>query len=182
VKCAPVAAALVVILALTGSCTTKRQALIVMAVGATGTLGSVLAADRCALGTKDAQCDAVAVALAFGLSGVTTIVALVNLIYLAATPEDSNLEMDEPTAIATLPDAETAIARKRDDARVLTKEAGVAARERDCESVRDLGRQVLDLDAEFHSTVFVADEAIKRCLERAAKNPPVDPPLAPQPP
>lgn len=55
--------------------------------------------------------------------------------------------------------------RKRLEAWELTKEAGQAARERDCIQVEAIHPRVRALDMEFHVSVFMRDVAIQRCLQ-----------------
>jgi hypothetical protein len=46
----------------------------------------------------------------------------------------------------------------------LTKQAAVAARQRDCTQVQAIAPRVFDLDHDFHTVVFMRDVAIQRCL------------------
>jgi hypothetical protein len=55
-------------------------------------------------------------------------------------------------------------ARAREHAWVLTKQAALAARNGNCELVRETSAKVRAEDADFHATVFVHDVAIARCL------------------
>jgi hypothetical protein len=60
----------------------------------------------------------------------------------------------------------------RAEAWELTKQAQAAARMYDCLRVNKLNDKVLLLDPEFHRVVFIADAAIKRCLDAAKPNVP----------
>lgn len=66
---------------------------------------------------------------------------------------------------------------------ILTKEAETAARSGDCATVAKLDAQVGQLDDDFHTTVFLGDVAIARCL--GAVQAPAEPehtPVRTQPP
>lgn len=56
--------------------------------------------------------------------------------------------------------------KKRLEAWELTKQAGQAARERDCMQVEAIHPRVRELDLEFHGIVFMRDVAIQRCLAK----------------
>lgn len=56
--------------------------------------------------------------------------------------------------------------KKRLEAWELTKQAGQAARERDCMQVEAIHPRVRELDLEFHNIVFMRDVAIQRCLAK----------------
>jgi hypothetical protein len=62
-------------------------------------------------------------------------------------------------------DVREQLARNRERAWALTKDAGRAARSGDCARVRNLGRDVRHYDADFHATVFMRDVAIASCFE-----------------
>ncbi|HEY5927684.1 MAG TPA: hypothetical protein VIV11_38630 [Kofleriaceae bacterium] len=59
-------------------------------------------------------------------------------------------------------------AQALDLAWALTKAAAAAARSGDCNSVIAQSPGVREIDADFHSTVFMRDVAIKRCLDEAS--------------
>jgi len=54
--------------------------------------------------------------------------------------------------------------RNRATAWELTKQAAGAAREQDCTQVQAIAPRVRELDFDFHTSVFMRDVAIQRCL------------------
>jgi hypothetical protein len=54
--------------------------------------------------------------------------------------------------------------KKRATAWELTQQAAHAARDQDCTQVQAIAPRVRELDHDFHSSVFIRDAAIQRCL------------------
>lgn len=81
-----------------------------------------------------------------------------------AALDQQRAQQEEGARSAVMIDA---VARLRERAVFLTKQAAAAARAGDCDTVSVRESEVRELDAEVHATVFARDIAIKRCLDAA---------------
>jgi hypothetical protein len=65
----------------------------------------------------------------------------------------------------------------------LSRLASAAARDGNCAAVSGIGRALQQIDAQFHDTVFLRDDAITRCLAtpKQTRTPGTEPPTEPQP-
>jgi hypothetical protein len=83
-------------------------------------------------------------------------ISVVGALVYISTDKEANQRDHTPTL--------TRRERRRLEAWELTKQAGVAAREKDCTQVEAIDPRVRDLDQDFHVVVFMRDAAIQRCL------------------
>jgi hypothetical protein len=89
---------------------------------------------------------------------------------------EQSLQAPQPGAASVAP------VIQRRDAWQLTKQAQLAARSGDCETVYALDDVLRNLDGEFHRTVFSRDHAIIQCIARreiAIEPPSATPPATP---
>ena len=142
---------LVVVLALTSACT-QTQARRAHRAGEIATAGGLLGILACgmtaaALPEHDSQI------LDVGLVFVP-ISVFGALVYIST----------DEKAMSEAPPMVTRRERNRAAAWDLTKQAADAARQQDCTQVQAIDPRVRDLDRDFHTSVFMRDVAIQRCL------------------
>ena len=169
---------LVLLLALSTACTTRRQSLIAMGVGAGMFAGGALVFDA---GSQDDEgppfAGLMAAMLAVGGAGMF-VFSGINAIDAPWTDDaTTRLKWDPASYDACtrrqrggcgIPPTAAERAAQRDSAREhawqITKAIESAARAGDCAAVVRADAEVAALDADFHATVFRRDAAIARCL------------------
>lgn len=175
---------LALLLALSTACTTRRQSVIAMGVGAGMFAGGALLLHGMS-GDDDPPpvLGLAAVALALGGAG-TFVFSGINAIDTPWTEDltprlkydvagydacTSRRRADVSAGCGVPPTAAERAAQRdavRERAWLITRAIASAARSGDCAAVRRADGDVAALDPEFHATVFVRDAAIARCLGR----------------
>lgn len=168
-RTSPSAGALLISVALTCGCT-KRQAGIGVGVGlGIAVSGAVVA------GSGSGPSAMGNAFIGIGLAGLGGTVVLGSLLGMAVGPSAWG---SKPAARIDVEATAQAAARRRAEARELTKRAIEFARDDRCKTVSLLHAKVRTLDSKVHATVFLADVGITRCLAPA---PSVHPTPAPEP-
>lgn len=123
-----------------------------------------------------------------GKIGVACLLGGLAVLFVAAALEESDTDDDAPKPqeikVAQMPAevAPTGVAaaqKRRDQAKLLTKEAHAAAAAGDCPRVQELSAQVGAIDRLYYGEIFMKDEAVQKCFQPAlppAETPPPVPP------
>jgi hypothetical protein len=113
-----------------------------------------------------------------GKIGIACLLGGLAVLFVAAALEESDTDDSPKTKeikVAAKPPevAPTGLAaaqKRRDQAKLLTKEAHAAAAAGDCAKVQELSAQVGAIDRLYYGEIFMKDDAVQKCFQ------PVEPP------
>jgi hypothetical protein len=122
-----------------------------------------------------------------GKIGIACLLGGLAVLFVAAALDESDTDdspkvkeikvAEKPPEVA--PTGLAAAQKRRDQAKLLTKEAHDAAAAGDCAKVQELSAQVGAIDRLYYGEIFMKDEAVQKCFQPAT--PPAEAP-APVPP